>query len=175
MDLPNEGLPTADDYGSPSAPSTPDQAEKPAEISDVDSCPAQSGLEQSEKLVPVSKISDVAILFGPWTAQQCREIVVESFDACKTVHNCFTCHQTECTNISKDEEQRIQPKKFQHSWLKKDHWWLCYVEGESMYCLICRKNQMRHPQNQNEVFASTPSVRLKLNAISTHSSSNLHS
>lgn len=175
MDLPNEGLPTADDYGSPSAPSTPDQAEKPAEISDVDSCPAQSGLDQSEKLVPVSKISDVAILFGPWTAQQCREIVVESFDACKTVHNCFTCHQTECTNISKDEEQRIQPKKFQHSWLKKDHWWLCYVEGEGMYCLICRKHQMRHPQNQNEVFVSTPSVRLKLNAISTHSSSNLHS
>ena len=107
-----------------------------------------------------------ATLFGPWTAQQCREIVVESFVTCKIVHNCFTCNLRDCTNIPKDEERRIQPNKFPHSWLKKDNAWLCYVAEEGMYCLICRKHQMRHPQNQK-----IPCVRLKLNAVSTHSTS----
>ena len=43
---------------------------------------------------------------------------------------------------------------------------VCYVAEEGMYCLICRKHQLRHPQNQK-----IPCVRLKLNAVSTHSTS----
>ena len=149
----------------------------------MDLCSSQTDPDKStdelEKPVPSPK-PDVEScsaepLFGPWTAKQCREIVVENFDEGKIVHNCFICPQRDCTSLSKHEERRIQPKKFQHSWLKKDNWWLCYVEGEGMYCLICRKHQMRHPQNQKEVFASTPSVRLKVNAINTHNSSQLHS
>ena len=112
--------------------------------------------------------------YEPWSADECRDALLKLFEPEKTVHNCYKCSQSDCTNISKHEEQRIQPKKFQHSWLKRENWWLCYVEGEGMFCLVCRKHHMRHPQNQMEVFASTPSIRYKSNAIKTHSTSNLH-
>jgi hypothetical protein len=54
------------------------------------------------------------------------------------------------------EQQRLAPKKINYSWLSKENWWLCYVE-------------------QMEVFAATPSVRLKGDAVNTHSKSKLHS
>ena len=112
--------------------------------------------------------------FGPWTAEVCREMIQKHFDLDSVIHNCFLCNQKDCTHISKQEQQRIHPKKFQHLWLKRENWWLCYVEGEGMYCLICRKHHMKHPQNQAETFASTPSVRFKVDALKTHCSSEIH-
>lgn len=67
-----------------------------------------------------------------------------------------------------------QPKEISAQLAEKNNWWMFYVEGEGMYCVLGRRHQMKHPQNQKEVFASTPSVRFKSNAINTHCSSNLH-
>ena len=67
--------------------------------------------------------------FGPWTAEVCREMIKKHFDPDFVIHNCFLCNKKDCTHISKQEQHRIHPKKFQHLWLKRENWWLCYVEG----------------------------------------------
>ncbi|XP_052241120.1 zinc finger protein 862-like isoform X2 [Dreissena polymorpha] len=109
-----------------------------------------------------------------WSPEECRNALTTLFDSSKKVHNVHVCGKTDCTSISHQEEQRLIPKKFQHNWMTAKRWWLCYIEGEGMYCLPCRKYGMKHPQNQKEVFAATPSVRMKINAMNVHSTCNLH-
>lgn len=111
---------------------------------------------------------------GSWTGEECRDTIEKLFQSSETVHNTFLCSKTDCTNISLHEQQRLKPKKFQHTWLSKENWWLCYVESEGMFCLVCRKHAVKHPQNQKEVFGATPSVRMKGDAIKSHSKSILH-
>lgn len=109
-----------------------------------------------------------------WTPDECVTAVGNLFESTKKVHNVHICSKANCTSISRQEEERLKPKKFQHTWLTSKRWWLCYVEGEGMYCLACRKYGMKHPQNQKETFAANPGVRLKQHAISGHSTCGLH-
>ena len=56
-----------------------------------------------------------------------------------------------------------------------NNWWLSYVEGEGMFCIACKKHNIKHPQNKHEVFTAAPGIRFKQNAITTHSKRSLHS
>jgi hypothetical protein len=85
-----------------------------------------------------------------------------------------------CSAISKDEIERIKQEKkkdrFQHEWLFRKAikceetgiWWAVYIEGEGMYCLLCRKHQSKSTQNKSETFATEPSTRFKWNALTDH-------
>lgn len=104
----------------------------------------------------------------------------------KKIHHFVACRSNECSCITSTEMDRIKnlkKERFQHEWLcrkslsycqEADIWWACYVEGEGMYCLLCRKHARKSMQNKSEVFAQDPSVRYKPGALSSHSESTKH-
>lgn len=112
----------------------------------------------------------------PLKADEAKALLSEVFKTESVVHNSYMCPGNCCTRISESEASRLLPKKFQHDWLfKPENWWLCFVEGEGMFCLICRAHDMKNPKNKQEKFAREPSVRFKVDAIETHVNSGLHS
>ena len=59
--------------------------------------------------------------------------------------------------------------KFQHSWLNKrsmsfcvttEMWWPVYVEGEGLFCLLCKENTS-NSQNKSKVFNKEPCKRFR--------------
>ena len=65
--------------------------------------------------------------------------------------------------MSKNEAEQLskQRYKFQHSWLHNrslsfcvttEMWWPVYVEGEGLYCLLCKKHDAFNPQNKSKNF-----------------------
>ena len=68
-----------------------------------------------------------------------------------------------CSSVSGVEKDRIKATRkkemFSHEWLSNKKmsfsenagvWWLIYVEGEGMYCLLCKKCGARSLQNKTE-------------------------
>ena len=62
--------------------------------------------------------------------------------------------------------------KFQHtgSWLNKrsmsfcvttEMWWPVYVEGEGLFCLLCKKKNTANSQNKSKVFNKEPCKRFR--------------
>ncbi|EDO34037.1 predicted protein [Nematostella vectensis] len=88
-----------------------------------------------------------------------RGLVESLFDTKnKHVHRYYTCRFDNCSSISHTESQRVKhlTYKFKHDWLFEKVsfdlnvgvWWLVYVEGEGMYCLLCRKHKQITEVNQ---------------------------
>ncbi|CAG2200191.1 unnamed protein product [Mytilus edulis] len=106
------------------------------------------------------------------------------FDDTSKVPNKIIC-QENCTSLSNDEIKRVsgQKDKFQHNWLqdktisfctKTTYWWLVYVEGCAMYCLLCKKHHTINTQNKATSFGDNPSVRMKKSALIDHIASKKH-
>ena len=109
----------------------------------------------------------------PWSSEETCQILANLFGP-QITHSFYKC-ASKCSCISTEEVARLGPKKFSHGgFINRTNWWLVYVEGEGMYCLVCKKHMMKHPQNKREVFSGTPSVRFKNDAITTHRTSKLH-
>ncbi|XP_060565329.1 uncharacterized protein LOC132724476 [Ruditapes philippinarum] len=110
----------------------------------------------------------------PWTHEEVCILLTQLFGS-KTVHSVYLCSSKCCASLSKNETRRIVPKRFNHqTFITKKNWWLVYVEGEGMYCTVCKKHCMKHSQNNAEVFSADPSVRFKHSAIITHKNSKVH-
>ena len=103
----------------------------------------------------------------PLTNVECLMLCKTLFED-KRVHNNFLCAQNFCSDISSNEKERLLPKRFNHNKLK-DCWWLCFAEGECMYCLLCKKFDVKHALNKRDVFANTPSTRYIEDSLKTHS------
>ena len=103
----------------------------------------------------------------------------------KVLHHYHRCRERNCSGLRTDEKQRLSSKKdkFQHEWLfeanvfceKTGLRWLVFVEGEGMYCLICKKYKCTNQQNKSDIFNEKPSVRYKTTAINEHAQSQKHS
>lgn len=103
-----------------------------------------------------------------------EEYFPEAFSG-KTLHSYYTCSGS-CTELSKQEQQKQQGKgdKFQHKWLfdetltfsrETGMWWLVFIEGEGMYCLLCRIHNTKNRYNKDCKFNCEPSVRYKRSAL----------
>lgn len=95
--------------------------------------------------------------------------------ASNNLHSYYTCLGS-CTQLSESERGRIkkQKDKFQYKWLFEESlafsketgmWWLLYVKGQGMFCLLCRIHKTKSLFNKNSKFNSEPSVRLKRSAL----------
>ena len=85
-------------------------------------------------------------------------------DQKKVLHHYHCCCERNCSSLGADEKHRLSSKKdkFQHEWLFEENVycqktglrWLVFVEGEGMYCLICKKYKCtkRTKQLQREAF-----------------------
>ena len=72
------------------------------------------------------------------TQEQCEALINEFFTQGK-VHNYYACFN-KCSKVSEQELRRIKQKKFNREWVEKiENWWLCHVEGEGMFCIVCKK------------------------------------
>ena len=106
-------------------------------------------------------------------------------DQKKVLHYYHRCREKNCSDLRTGEKQRLSSKKdkFQHEWLfdanvfceKTGLRWLVFVEGEGIYCLICKKYKSINQQNKSDIFNEKPSVRYKTTAINEHAQSQKHS
>ena len=101
------------------------------------------------------------------------------------LHHQSTCPAVSCQKISAEDQkaQKSLKDKFKHEWLtdkslaycsKTGIWWLEYVEGKGMYCLLCRKHNTKNEQNKSKVLSSDPAVRYRKPTITSHADSRQH-
>ena len=98
------------------------------------------------------------------------------------LHHKLACPAVSCQKISADDQkaEKSLKDKFKHKWLtdkslaycsKTEIWWLAYVEGKGMYCLLCRKHNTKNEQNKSKVISSDPAVRYRKPTITSHADS----
>ena len=105
-----------------------------------------------------AKEGDTPLNSGQGNLEKQRELVESMFPGEKAHYNAI------CSNCSKDFGN------FKHEWLQKKElafcsetkiWWLAFVEGKGMFCLLCRKHDCHNPQNKSAVFNKTPATRYR--------------
>ena len=83
-----------------------------------------------------------------------------------------------CCNVTNNEATKIakQTYKFQHSWLTKDDrcHFVLHVEGEGLFCLLCKKNDTSNPQNKSKVFNKDPCKRFRPEKFEDHCRTSQH-
>ncbi|CAC5410351.1 unnamed protein product [Mytilus coruscus] len=152
-------------------------------------------IDEPEKIIPVTQdvacSSEISLStkhssedtpnHNTTSSSSIKLILSTMFDDTSKVHNKIIC-QENCTSLSNDEIKRLsgQEDKFQHHWLqdkailfcsKTTYWWLVYVEGSGMYCLLCEKHHSINTQNKATSFGENPSVRMMKSALLDHISS----
>lgn len=87
------------------------------------------------------------------SAKECEDLIAQFFGTKKVVHSYYTCPSKLCNSLRHEEIARLkqQKKNYIHTWhQEKENWWLCFVEGEGMFCLLCKKHAIKTVQNKEE-------------------------
>ena len=127
------------------------------------------------------------------TFEDVRAIIEELFPeelTNHTVHHHDLCTSRHCTSFSKDEtlrqqtvnKEKTKEKLFNHDWLigKEAHcsvancFGAVFVEGQGLYCLLCKRHNNCSAQNKAEKFAAVPSTRFKRATLKEHKASKAH-
>ncbi|XP_072028202.1 uncharacterized protein [Amphiura filiformis] len=136
----------------------------------------------------------------PLSTEEAIKLLEEYFSTAfkdNRLHSFYTCSTT-CSDIPDTEKERIRHLKtvrseegsakkkrsadmFKHSWItakktsfceKTGIWWLVYVEGEGMFCLLCRIH--RDVKNKQSTFNQNPCLSFKHSAVTGHGESSGH-
>ena len=101
-----------------------------------------------------------------------------------SIHNYYFCRHRNCDEISsKDLESMSKDKKFQHKWLfnptyafckHSDIWSLVYIDGQGMFCALCREFDAKQSRNGWKLWNSTPNVRYRTETAKTHLTCDMH-
>ena len=96
----------------------------------------------------------------------------------KRIHNYYICKRLNCNDISSEEKQKMtKDNKFQHRWLfdpalgQCPHtgiWTLIFVEGQGMFCGLCRMHDTSQPTTGLKIWNSKPNVRCRQETIRLH-------
>jgi len=112
------------------------------------------------------------------SAKEYENLIAQFFGTKKIVQSCYTCPSKLCNSLRQEEIARLKQhkKKYIHTWhQEKANWWLCFVEGEGMFCLLCKKHAIKTVQNKEEsAFTQTASMRLKYDTLKVHRDSDRH-
>ncbi|XP_068720533.1 zinc finger protein 862-like [Montipora capricornis] len=131
-----------------------------------------SGTEQA-KVIATPTITDV----------QGKGEITATFDENSKLHNYYLCKSSDCCTISPTDTLQSLKAKFSHSWVfTKDLsfdktsglWWLVYEENKGMFCLLCRKHNLKSSCSKSDVWNTTPSVRLRREAVQHHLTTTQH-
>ena len=159
---------------SDSAPDCDDQPKKLSGVPDNTSSELQEVLPEKTSASSLRNNNQEK----PFTDEECLTVVKQLFEEnidTRRVHNKYLCQQYFCLDISDTEKKRLLPKKFSHSKLTS-YWWLCFLEGEGMYCIVhvCKKFNVKHMLNKRDIFVNTPGTRYLEDALKGHASSSVH-
>ena len=100
------------------------------------------------------------------------------------LHQFDVCFIRNCSSLSSptDKDNKVQ-SKFRHEWLfdkslgfcLSTEWnWCVYVEGQGMYCALCRKHKVQNKQNKSKTFVEEPSCRIRKATFKDHANSQQH-
>lgn len=101
---------------------------------------------------------------------------IEKNDISNKIHHYMLCSKSDCCSITSNE-------KFDHAWLNSKDlsfcritrlWHFVFVEGQGVYCLLCRKHNIKNPRNRSAVFADEPSKRFRKLALQEHLKTKCH-
>ena len=53
-------------------------------------------------------------------------------------------------------------------------WWPVYVEGEGLFCFLCKRHDMSNPQNKSKVFNKEPCKRFRPEEFEDHCRTSQH-
>ena len=112
---------------------------------------------------------------NPFSEDDHKTLLAEFFQFSDGVVHSYICPRGCC--ISKEEEARLKSlkKTFRHdTFLTKQFWWLCYQEGQGLYCILCKKHGAKNLQNKESKFAEKPGVRFHADAIKGHATGKAH-
>ncbi|KAJ8319047.1 hypothetical protein KUTeg_004138 [Tegillarca granosa] len=107
---------------------------------------------------------------NPFTEEQYSQLINTLFGE-KVIHT-YRC-KNGC-DFSNTELTRLRDNKTAgkpHHFLTPQNWWLSFVEGEGLFCIICRKHGGKNRQNQSLKFSQQPCVRFHKDAFDTHCNS----
>ncbi|PFX25821.1 Zinc finger protein 862 [Stylophora pistillata] len=173
---------TAGDVGDRQTPAIPTTSDSAARVDESEKTADNS--DRQTPAIPTTSNSAACVDEGDKTAEstnnhpllsqlQCEALIKEFFTQGK-LQNYYTCFK-KCSKLTEQGLRRIKPKSFNHDWVEKlDNWWLCYVEGKGMFCIICKKQGVTNPQNKTDKFSGVASDRFKSDAIETHRKSGRH-
>ncbi|XP_068762491.1 zinc finger protein 862-like [Montipora capricornis] len=117
------------------------------------------------------------------TDVQGKSEITATFDENSKLHNYYLCKSSDCCTISPTDTLQSLKAKFSHSWVStKDLsfdktsglWWLVYEENKGMFCLLCRKHNLKSSRSKSDVWNTTPSVRLRREAVQHHLTTTQH-
>lgn len=121
-----------------------------------------------------------------WTETDESKFLASSFNVdSNDIHSFHKCRNKRCNSLSSTETSRLKESvdRFQHSWitdeklshsLATDINWLVYLEGQGMFCILCRKHGTSNSQNKSKKFNLEPAVRFKRKAVEEHANSQQH-
>ncbi len=120
-------------------------------------------LEQSSSNSRVPEAETVGV-----SLCQQRKLIEDLFEPEDHVHHMSLCPPS-CLITTKCN--------FKHSWLSNkslsyctttNMWWLVFVEGKGMFCLLCRKHDTHNPQNKTAYFNKAAGTRYRPCALRDH-------
>lgn len=117
------------------------------------------------------------------TDKQGKDEVAAIFNDYSMLHNYYLCKLSDCCSVSPTDTPQSGKAKFSHSWLSRRDlsfdktsglWWLAYEENNGMFCLLCRKHNLKGSRSKSDVWNVSPSVRLRLEAVQDHLTTTQH-
>ena len=110
--------------------------------------------------------------------------ITATFDENSKLHNSYyLCKSSDCCTISPTDTLQSLKAKISHSWVfTKDLsfdkasglWWLVYEENKGMFCLLCRKHNLKSSHSKSDVWNTTLSVGLRREAVQHHLTKTQH-
>jgi len=85
--------------------------------------------------------------------------VAAIFNDCSILHNYYLCKSSDC--YSPSDTLQIGKAKFSHSWLSTKKlsfdettglWWPVYEENKGMFCMLCRKHNLKGSRSKSNVW-----------------------
>ena len=138
----------------------------------------------SESSTSCETIDEEPVSCPPVPSDKIKSLIEELFpDNLAKIHQFNLCSESGCCSTSREDKlmsKQQSGEKFDHKWIMGKQlsychstgiWDVIYVEGQGLFCLLCKKFNVKNPQNKFAIFADEPSCRFRKSTIKDHKKS----